>query len=379
MGLLNTEVETGIGGNISYYESLGYEIPRRLDSKNRYLPALGAVIKIKVEHLKPNSQTIVDVECDYCHKRQSVKYKQYYNSIHSDIGNGKYLCASCSRLLKRGENHHSWNPNLTDKDRASKRYNEEYTNFVKTVMARDNYTCQCCGKRSTKKMVAHHLNGYNWCIEERVNPNNGITLCENCHMNYHSIYGYGDNTKEQFEKWIGHALFELKEYNGKLPSARQVYCIEDNKIYKNAYAVAEDLELVNAAQVYYACNHEIKKARYKTKDGTVKSFDKIYYTIKGKHYVWYDEYLKMSPQEIEKTLNKKLIYKRQIICTTTEKVFNSISDAAKFYNIRSSSHITSCCKGKRQTCGQLPDGTRLQWMYYDDYLNNINQNLKEAS
>ena len=59
--------------------------------------------------------------------------------------------------------------------------------------------------------------------------------------------------------------------------------------------------------------------------------------------------------------------------------FNCIKDAAEFYNITTRTHISACCKGKRQTCGQLPDGTRLQWMYYDDYLNNMNSNLKEAS
>ncbi len=29
---------------------------------------------------------------------------------------------------------------------------------------------------------------------------NGITLCEKCHDNFHLHYGYGDNTKEQFEE-----------------------------------------------------------------------------------------------------------------------------------------------------------------------------------
>lgn len=30
---------------------------------------------------------------------------------------------------------------------------------------------------------------------------NGVCLCEKCHKEFHHIYGYRDNTKEQFEKF----------------------------------------------------------------------------------------------------------------------------------------------------------------------------------
>ena len=69
------------------------------------------------------------------------------------------------------------------------------------VFKRDNYTCRCCGK-DTHNNVSHHLDGYNWCIEKRLDVDNGVTLCESCHKEFHSIYGYGNNTKEQFEEWI---------------------------------------------------------------------------------------------------------------------------------------------------------------------------------
>ena len=47
-------------------------------------------------------------------------------------------------------------------------------------------------------MNSHHLDGYDWCKERRIDINNGVCLCENCHKEFHKIYGYGNNTKEQY-------------------------------------------------------------------------------------------------------------------------------------------------------------------------------------
>lgn len=58
----------------------------------------------------------------------------------------------------------------------------------------------------------------------------------------------------------------------------------------------------------------------------------------------------------------------KVICITTKKIFNTITEAGYFYNIKSSNHIGSCCNGRRKYCGKLEDGTKLKWMYYEDYL-----------
>lgn len=54
---------------------------------------------------------------------------------------------------------------------------------------------------------------------------------------------------------------------------------------------------------------------------------------------------------------------KKVICITTNKIFDSIKEAAEFYDCNKSS-ITQCCKGKRKTCGKLSNGTRLEWEYY---------------
>lgn len=101
----------------------------------------------------------------------------------------------------RGEKHSNWNPNITDEERMIKRRIPEYREWRTSVYERDGYTCQICGDNKGGNLVAHHLNGYNWDKETRVDINNGVTLCDACHKNFHSIYGYGDNNIFQFAQY----------------------------------------------------------------------------------------------------------------------------------------------------------------------------------
>lgn len=53
---------------------------------------------------------------------------------------------------------------------------------------------------------------------------------------------------------------------------------------------------------------------------------------------------------------------KAVVCISTGEVFESICIAANKYNL-STSLISSCCKGKRNYHGKLPDGTKLRWKY----------------
>ena len=113
-----------------------------------------------------------------------VKYNDYNRHNH----NGKYYCQPCyARLFMSGKNSPSYNHNKTDKERENGRNIPEYTDFIKRVLARDNYICQCCGQKQ-RDLEVHHLDGYNWCIEKRLDLNNGITLSDEVHKEFHSIY-----------------------------------------------------------------------------------------------------------------------------------------------------------------------------------------------
>ncbi len=108
-----------------------------------------------------------------------------------------------AQAKNKGKNHYRYNPRLTDEERMNNRYQlygENQTSWRVRVFENDNYTCQLCKERAGV-LNAHHLNSWDTFPEERFDIDNGITLCESCHKAFHVEYGYGENTKEQFEEF----------------------------------------------------------------------------------------------------------------------------------------------------------------------------------
>jgi len=89
-----------------------------------------------------------------------------------------------------GDKHPLWNPDKTLDDRISTRKYAEYYKWRFDIYKKDNFICQCCGKHgSATKINAHHLDSYARYEEKRLDINNGITLCEDCHKKFHSTFG----------------------------------------------------------------------------------------------------------------------------------------------------------------------------------------------
>lgn len=85
-----------------------------------------------------------------------------------------------------------------------------YDAWRKRVFEKDGYVCQCCGNFGID-LDAHHLDGWDWCEEERLNVYNGISLCRHdCHKDFHKRYGRGGNTKAQY-----YEFYELRKYENK--------------------------------------------------------------------------------------------------------------------------------------------------------------------
>lgn len=141
------------------------------------------------------------LECQYKWRSEQMKGNK--------INEGRFLAENIKKKISKankgrlvGSNNPNYNPEMTDEEREAGRKIPGYQEFIKEVYKRDNYTCQRCGDNKGGNLVAHHLNGYDAFKEQRTDTNNGVTLCNVCHKEFHSLYGYGNNTKEQYEEWI---------------------------------------------------------------------------------------------------------------------------------------------------------------------------------
>ena len=101
----------------------------------------------------------------------------------------------------RGEKSPFWKESKTDEERLKQRKFNEYVQWRKSVYERDNYTCVKC-KLVGITLNAHHIINYSDSIELRVDTDNGITLCEDCHKKFHKIYGKYNNNAEQLYEYL---------------------------------------------------------------------------------------------------------------------------------------------------------------------------------
>lgn len=254
MGLIAKTVEQKWSPHMkTYYLNKGYVFTKMFDK-----------FTVKVEDLMNKSSAMVKVKCDYCGEEKEIRYStyltnEYLNTEHKyaclkcsgkmretlpyeqikkmveNLGEGYKLlsetyvynnqnlkiqcnkghiyettynsfkqgckCTECDKERWMGINNPRYNESLTDEERLETRDTLENINWRNGTYKKDNYTCQYCGVKGGR-LNAHHLDGFRWCEDERLDIDNGITLCKEHHKEFHHIYGYGHNTKEQFNKWI---------------------------------------------------------------------------------------------------------------------------------------------------------------------------------
>ena len=86
----------------------------------------------------------------------------------------------------------AWNNNRDD--------DEDFKKWASAVKVRDNYTCQICDARGVQ-FESHHKNSWDRHPDERYDLDNGVCLCLRCHQRFHETFGYGNNTKFQFQQY----------------------------------------------------------------------------------------------------------------------------------------------------------------------------------
>jgi hypothetical protein len=106
-----------------------------------------------------------------------------------------------------GKNHPAF------KGTPSRDFNNPSTDYYiwrESVKKRCGRICFVTG--SKKDLVIHHLYGWNAYPDLRYDITNGIVLTKHVHKKFHDLYGYGNNTKEQFIQFL------IEQYNMAISS-----------------------------------------------------------------------------------------------------------------------------------------------------------------
>ena len=197
----------------------------------------------KVSNLSFNSSFKVEVRCPICERKRWVIYKSIVKADHTicqrcivshnnskdlipgDVYNqvtvlsktrtgislGKCSCGtikefsnealrsgkakSCGCLkgynkfpqVLRGHQHPMWKGG-TSAERQRTMATNEYKKWRQAVFHRDSFTCQACGQVGYE-LNAHHIQDYSENEYLRTDVDNGITLCGDCHREFHAKYG----------------------------------------------------------------------------------------------------------------------------------------------------------------------------------------------
>ncbi|MBP5462527.1 MAG: HNH endonuclease [Lachnospiraceae bacterium] len=154
-------------------------------------------------------------------RRRLWKDDEYCVKTSAHLHDKEYIANRAKKLSAafQGIGVNDWDGFITP-ERTRVRKSREYILWRESVFKRDNYTCQCCGARSSKHspvfLHAHHLDGFANNPDLRFDVDNGITLCRDCHDirvagSFHNIYGTRNNTKGQYEEYLTKYRCELKE------------------------------------------------------------------------------------------------------------------------------------------------------------------------
>jgi hypothetical protein len=104
-----------------------------------------------------------------------------------------------SKLFK-GDKGHNWKGGIKPINKVI-RSSIEFSLWRVSVFERDNWICQKC-KEKGGKLRPHHILNFAEYPELRFSKENGITFCENCHVSFHKMYGWTNNTLQQINSFI---------------------------------------------------------------------------------------------------------------------------------------------------------------------------------
>lgn len=143
-------------------------------------------------------------------------------------------------------------------------------------------------------------------------------------------------------------------------SNKKVYCPELGLTFKNLREASDYVGLKSICNISAVCLGTSKSA------GTA--------IIDGRHVDLTWKYIDKDSNEIlsdcssNKVQINKVTTKRKVYCPELNMTFNTVTDAANYINLKSTSNISKCCSGSRKTAGSYSingNKAKLTWKYID--------------
>lgn len=290
-----------------------------------------------------------------------------------------WLCPNCSNVIKNKQINNINNYYLSCpkcSDHIS--YPEKFIFNVLQQLLKDNFIYQFskvnkkwCGKY--KYDFYFEINNDEYIIETHgLQHYSDITSFKSCKGRNLQEEQENDKSKEKLAIRNG-----IQQENYIIIDCRksELEWIKDN-ILKSKLNDIFDLSRTDWNECHkYACNSLVKQACDLWNNGikSTKEIGKIMHLYRGAviNYLKQGNKIKWcnydATIEMQKTLFKRgqtNISKRKVICLNNNKIFNSITEASKYCQLKSRDGISDCCKGKRKTSGNHPiTHERLKWSY----------------
>lgn len=148
----------------------GMSLPDQRGENNPFWKGGRSRVEFKCEHCGKLCYDWADSGRRFCGKKCEADFPRSYEF----------------RLKMRGvtakEKNGNWKGGVTEPNRAIRNL-MEYKAWRKSILKVDNYTCVRCGNKLD--LHAHHIDSFANHPGFRFDPDNGVTLCEDCHFLIH--------------------------------------------------------------------------------------------------------------------------------------------------------------------------------------------------
>jgi group I intron endonuclease len=153
-------------------------------------------------------------------------------------------------------------------------------------------------------------------------------------QNFHWMHleDYQEATEDELTDYL------MNCWNREL--GKQIICINTQKVF-STFTEASKYYNISPYDILECCRGNVK-------------------LLHNLRWMFLDDYNNLNNEE-----KKKLC--KVVICTTTKEIFNTASDASKYYNL-SKTLVQECCKGKYKYAGRNPENKdRLEWIFLEDF------------